>query len=426
MPFCPKCGAQVDHGASFCPRCGTSLQSVLPESPIQPSMKEKGGALEDSVAHYFRRMGFDVESRARMRDRFDVSHEIDVLASKTEAFGTIRIAVECKNVRAPIDIKEVRNFHDKLSALGVTKGIFVSTAGFTGDAESHAKALGIELWDTKTLQSKMAKEEIPEKDVIREALPAKLGTIGLLRPTHLRNFNLLSETVQLVYRPYYFMDYHCFSQHTVAGNSVILESRGKIVVDGVNGQIVDCITSAGQTPYTARSGTYVACSRIPVQSVPIANLPAHLPLSVIGHDIDSARAKDMAKNELVKSLLLVHRYETTRTVGEKRLSPRKRDIDILDVQGPVKIPLFIGTYRFQKYTYIRTLVASTGAMGSDQTAACLLCSNAAVLICENCGQVACDSHRKNCIVCGKNLCTTCAIAKGVISKKYYCPQHRPA
>jgi len=63
-------------------------------------MKEKGGELEDSVADYFRRSGFDVQARVKMRDRFDVFHEIDVLASKREDYGTIQIAVECKHVQS--------------------------------------------------------------------------------------------------------------------------------------------------------------------------------------------------------------------------------------------------------------------------------------------------------------------------------------
>jgi len=108
-------------------------------------MRDKGSELEDTVAHYFRQMGFEVEARVKMKDRFDVFHEIDVVASKQEDFGRIRVAVECKFVNGPMDIKEIRNFHDKLNALGFTKGLFVSTGGFTSDAESHAAALGIEL-----------------------------------------------------------------------------------------------------------------------------------------------------------------------------------------------------------------------------------------------------------------------------------------
>jgi len=226
LALCPKCGAQVASGASFCLICGTSLKTTGPPTTSQASMKEKGGVLEDSIADYFRRMGFDVHPRVKMRDRFDVSHEIDVLASKKEDFGTIHVAVECKYVAAPIDIKEVRNFHDKLSALGITKGVFASTGGFTTDAESHAGALGIELWDMKTIQDKMAKLETPQKDVIHDALPVNPTVISALSPRHLRNFRLFSETIRLNYRPYYFVDYHCFSQHTVAGNSILLDRRG--------------------------------------------------------------------------------------------------------------------------------------------------------------------------------------------------------
>ena len=111
----------MDSGASFCSSCGTNLRNVPAQTPIELSMKEKGASLEDSVADYFRRRGFDVEPRVKMRDRFDVYHEIDVLGSKKEDFGTIQVAVECKYVKTPIDIKEIRNFHDKLAALGITK-----------------------------------------------------------------------------------------------------------------------------------------------------------------------------------------------------------------------------------------------------------------------------------------------------------------
>jgi len=427
MPFCPKCASQTDPGALFCSSCGTSLKVILTQSPIELSMKEKGASLEDLVADYFRRRGFDVEARVKMRDRYDVYHEIDVLGSKKEDFGTIQVAVECKYVKTPIDIKEVRNFHDKLESLGITKGIFVSTGGFTADAESHAKALGIELWDMATLQTKTKLgEETLQKDVIHDALPVKLSTLSTPAPRHLRNFSVLSKEIQLVYRPHYFMEYHCFSQHTVAGNSVILESRGKIALDAANGQIVDCRTSGGQTPYLPRTGAYVACSQVEAQSLPASDLPSKLPLSVIRHELDSARAKDKAKIELVKNLTLQYHYETTRTTGEKALKPRKKDVDISSLRGPIKVPILIETYRFGSYSYVRTWIATTGAMTYDSTTSCLLCHNPATLVCENCGGISCAVHGKNCVVCGKNLCGTCASAKGFVSKKYYCPQHKSA
>jgi hypothetical protein len=385
-------------------------------------MREKGSELEDAVAGYFRSKGYDVQTRTKMRDRRDVFHEIDVLASKREDFGTIQIAIECKNVRSPIDIKEVRNFNDKLSALGITKGIFVSTGGFTIDAQEDAASVNMELWDEKALEEKISTLEIPDKDILHDALPVRLTSIP--SPRHLSNFNVFSESVQFSYRPFYFIDYHCFSERTARGESVIIESKGTLVLDSVSGQVVDSRTTAGLEPEFPRMGAYVGCIGLQPQTVTSTNLPAGMQLSALSSKIDSTRAKDIAKDELVKSLSYYHRYQTTRTSGVLTLNPRKRDIEILSVQ-PVKIPLLTGKYRYRSYSYIRTSLASTGGFALDQTGKCILCSNRPVVICENCGAIVCESHMRNCSVCSKSFCTSCVISKGFISKTFYCPEHQP-
>ena len=157
-----------------------------------------------------------------MKDRFDVFHEIDVVASKQEDFGRINVAVECIFVSGPMEIKEIRNFHDKLNALGFTKGLFVSTGGFTSDAESHAAALGIDLWDERMLEQKISKLDSPQTGIIHDVLPIKT-TISDLTPKHIRNHNAFRVTQKIDLTPYYFMEYTCFSQHSVAGNAVVIE-----------------------------------------------------------------------------------------------------------------------------------------------------------------------------------------------------------
>lgn len=39
MPYCPKCGNQVDENMTFCPRCGASLkiEAQAPTAPPAPS-----------------------------------------------------------------------------------------------------------------------------------------------------------------------------------------------------------------------------------------------------------------------------------------------------------------------------------------------------------------------------------------------------
>ena len=46
-----------------------------------------------------------------------------------------------------------------------------------------------------------------------------------------------------------------------------------------------------------------------------------------------------------------------RTTREKILKPRKKDIDIYNLQGPVKVPILMGTYRFGSYTHVGTWIA---------------------------------------------------------------------
>jgi len=434
LGFCFNCGARLDSGLSCCPNCGTNLKVVRPsaskpQATTNVSMKERGIELEDAVASYFRSKGYDVQTRTKMRDRRDVFHEIDVLATKREDFGTIQVAVECKHVRSPIDIKELRNFNDKLSALGITKGIFVSTGGFTTDAQSDAASVNIELWDEKALEEKIARVETPEKDILHDALPINPSAITTLSPRHLRNYNILSETLSLSYRPYYFVDYHCFSQHTVRGDSVILESKGTVVIDGVVGQIVDSRVSSGEEAELPKLGVYVGCIGIQPQTVTSTSLPQGLQLSVIRPQVDSVRAKDITRVELVKGLSLEYTYHLARdgllsSPHVKLVKPRKKDVDILNAQT-VKVPLLTGTYRFRNYTYTRTCLASTGGFVLDQTDKCLLCSNRPVVVCGNCGAIMCDSHVRTCSVCSKSLCTGCVISKGIISKIYYCPEHQP-
>ncbi|MGP8125978.1 MAG: restriction endonuclease [Nitrososphaerales archaeon] len=77
----------------------------------------KGTALEDIAAGLLRTWEFDTQTRVRAKDKSEVEYEIDVLGKKREAFGDFTLAVECKNHIQPIDIKEIRNFRDKLNSL---------------------------------------------------------------------------------------------------------------------------------------------------------------------------------------------------------------------------------------------------------------------------------------------------------------------
>jgi len=274
------------------------------------SMRDKGSELEDTVANYFRQIGFDVEARVKMKDRFDVFHEIDVVASKQEEFGRIQVAVECKFVSGPMDIKEVRNFHDKLGALGFTKGVFVSTGGFTSDAELHAGALGIELWDERILEQKLSKLTIPQASVVHDVLPVRTEA-SVLIPRHLRNHQMLHETVRMNLMPFYFMEYKCFSQHSVAGNAVVIESKGALLLDAISGHAVGFKAREGIQPASGAIGGAFAelLNLAPIDSPSLGETP----VSVTNPRVDSSLAKDSARTELVKHLAIKYSYHTPST-----------------------------------------------------------------------------------------------------------------
>jgi len=410
----------MDSSASFCTNCGTRVNAG--PSLAQLSMRDKGSELEDTVANYFRQIGFDVEARVKMKDHFDVFHEIDVVASKQEEFGRIQVAVECKFVSGPMDIKEIRNFHDKLTALGFTKGIFVSTGGFTSDAESHAAALGMELWDEMMLEQKLSKLKIPQSGIVHDALPVRT-TASMIAPRHLKNNQLFHETARMNLLPFYFMEYKCFSQHSVVGNAVDIESKGALVLDALSGHAVGLRAREGVQPVSDAIGDAFTelLNFAPIDTPSLGNIP----VSVVNPKIDSGLAKDLARIELVKRLSITYRYHTPSNYQSRHkiLQPKKKDVEILEFRH-VKVPVLMGIYQFKNFAYRRTCLASTSKFVHDDLATCTICKDPPSVVCVECGAAVCQSsHSRVCKICAKDVCSNCAVSKGLLSKKYYCKEH---
>lgn len=378
-------------------------------------MKWKGIILEDAVANLFRHWGFDTEVRCKLKDRYDVSHEIDVLASKTEVFGTVKIAIECKYVKSPIDIKEVRNFHDKLRALGLTKGIFISTGGFTSEAKLHAKALEVELWDLDTLQRKL-NEVKTQNELINNTLKIKISKSDLINLSHLLNakeLNLIES--KLEFYPYYFVSYDCFSQHKVSGNVVNIESKGIIVIDAIFSKIVDSIAE-GLQPSLPKGIGIANYSNFELTSLNISDLKKDFDYIIVNRPkLTPFDARKLAQREIVKKLCFEYKYAK----GVKILTPLVKDTQILDCKL-INIPTISLLFKAKEKNYRRVIQGAIGKEVLDETIFCSICKAKAIIVCESCGNIVCQKHWKLCEICGKNLCSDCAILKGLIFKKYYC------
>ena len=85
-----------------------------------------GRQLEQRVAAFFATNGYATRCNEILEGRSGGRHEIDVLAEKSDALTTYRVAVECKAWQQPIEKDVVSKLHYVLSDLGLSKGIVVS------------------------------------------------------------------------------------------------------------------------------------------------------------------------------------------------------------------------------------------------------------------------------------------------------------
>jgi len=247
----------------------------------------------------------------------------------------------------------------------------------------------------------------------------------MIAPRHLKNNQLFHETVGMILLPFYFMEYKCFSQHSVVGNAVDIESKGAIVLDALSGHAVGLKAREGVQPASGTTGE--AFTEL-LNLAPIdAPTSGNIPVSTINPKIDSSLAKDLARTELVKRLSIKYTYHTPSTYQsrQKILQPKKKDVEILEFRH-IKVPILTGIYQFKNFTYKRTCLAPTSKLIHDDLATCTICKSPASLVCVECGAVVCQSsHSRACKVCAKDVCSNCAVSKGLLSKKYYCKEHAP-
>jgi hypothetical protein len=126
---------------------------------------DQGRRLEQSVAGFFAGNGYTTRCNDVLVGRSGGPHEIDVLAEKSDALTTFRVAIECKAWQQPIEKDVVSKLHYIVGDLGLSKGIVVSLAGCRSGAERTADDLGIELWGPDELRRHLG-----------DAVVAELGT----------------------------------------------------------------------------------------------------------------------------------------------------------------------------------------------------------------------------------------------------------
>jgi hypothetical protein len=120
-----------------------------------PDPLERGRLLEQQVAEFFRRHGYEVTTNAVLEGRSSASHEVDVMAVTSDPLMTFRVGVECKAWSSPVS-KDVVAKHDMVVRdLGLNKGIVVALEGASAGALTTARELGIEIWGPDELREQL-------------------------------------------------------------------------------------------------------------------------------------------------------------------------------------------------------------------------------------------------------------------------------
>lgn len=133
-----------------------------PPTPTRSSRTdlEKGSELEQKIAAVFSANGYRVETNVTRHGRSGRSHEIDVIATKTDELLTLSVAIECKAWNNPIDTDVVAKFNDAHLDLGIGHGLIVALAGARPRAMEMAKERGMTVWGPDEMQPHLGKAQL--------------------------------------------------------------------------------------------------------------------------------------------------------------------------------------------------------------------------------------------------------------------------
>ncbi|TMM17074.1 MAG: restriction endonuclease [Actinobacteria bacterium] len=134
---------------------------------------ERAQLLEERIGDHFAAHGYVVRRNAYLDGRSGGTHEIDVLAEKSDPLTTFRLAVECKAWESPIEKDAVSKLSYVLADLGLNKGIIVALHGWRAGAEQAAVELGIDLWGPAELDQLLGRAVARQLDVGRPAQVAR-------------------------------------------------------------------------------------------------------------------------------------------------------------------------------------------------------------------------------------------------------------
>jgi len=243
---------------------------------------------------------------------------------------------------------------------------------------------------------------------------------------------LKQSTLELEYVPLYFVEYDCFTQGNFFYQRVNLPSHGTLVINGQNGSVVDVAVHTGVAPAIAASGHFIDCGTLRQKETPRSDVAPGLTFSKIDA-VQVGVTKDDAQRtttvEVAKNLSQTYsRTFRNGRVETKTIRPYANEVRTVRTQL-LNVPMVTATYMYKDRMYQRVIQAATHKIIADNLVYCNVERNLhradAIILCEDCGSLACKDHGRRCTSCGRGLCQTHAIAKGLVMRKYYCSAHVP-
>jgi hypothetical protein len=87
-----------------------------------------------------------VSHNARIQGKSGAQRQIDVLVEDKVGQYDIRIVIDCKDYKTPVDIKDVEECSGLFEDVAAQRGVIVCPAGFTKNAKARAQQLQIDLY----------------------------------------------------------------------------------------------------------------------------------------------------------------------------------------------------------------------------------------------------------------------------------------
>ena len=140
---------------------------------MEPSTK--GRRLEAAIGAFLETQGYSTRQNDVLTGRSGVSHEVDVLAEKTDGLLSFRVMVECKNWNGQADKAVVTKAAHVAGDLGVSKAIVACVGGCEPGARHVAAELGVEIWGPEELAEHLGRMSLRE---LREGVTGATEALG--------------------------------------------------------------------------------------------------------------------------------------------------------------------------------------------------------------------------------------------------------